>query len=410
MLELEADAIRIGLDSAHASLGVKWMLQGYRVVFVVIAMLIMSTLACNLTRSDEPEDSTQLINTTAAPTLQLISAPSIAVVNQPIVVEIEASVSSGSVTRVELQVNGLSVAQQSGTGANPFRTTLSWTPLRPGSIQISVVAYQGINASTPQTISVSVGNATGNSSDNDNNGSGGGIDTSFTPSAPNQGPCSAQMTTSLRLRSEPSTVGGADTIIYVFNIGDIAPILGRLADDSWYQVQSPATGQTGWVFYNSNDGQYFTQTGRCVDVPIISSPATATPVPTTVPTPTTAPPVAATPPDIVAVPITGNTSLQLNEGTAVGNYSLQVQNAGGSDTGAFDVLIVLPGGQQVTRQVANLSPGQVLNLADGGGQQQAVTFTTAGQRSISILADFEGVVTESNEGNNFQIIDIIINE
>lgn len=386
------------------------MLQGYRVAIGVIVLLVLSSLACNLTRSDEADDSTQLVNNTAPPSLRIIEAPNTATVNQPINVEIEAAASTGNVTRVELLVNGLPVTQQSGTGVNPLRTTLSWTPLRQGDIQISVVAYQGVSASTPQTRSLTVTNAPTGNNDND---TGGGTDnnTNFTPSAPNQGPCRARMTTSLRLRSEPSTAGGGATIISVFNVGDEAPVVSRLADNSWFQVQNPATAQQGWVFYNNNDGQYFTLIGRCVSVPVSTPPATATLAPTLQPTATpTIPPVALEPPDIVAVPISGNTNLQLGAGgTAVGNYSLQVRNDGGNDTGTFQVLIVLPGGQERVRTIDNLAPGQAFNLADSGDQQQ-ITFDAAGQRRISIFADFEDTVSESVEANNFEILDITITE
>jgi hypothetical protein len=386
------------------------MSEGYRATVWVIAMLVLATLACNLTQDDGSNDSTQLVNNTTPPSIRILNAPTSATVNQPINVEVEATANSGSVTRVEMLVNGLPVTQQSGTGQSTLRTTLSWTPLRQGEIRIAVVAYAGVTASPPQTLNLRV-TATPSQNPGDSGGGNGGVDTNLTPSAPNQGPCRAQMTTSLRLRSEPSTAGGAATIIRVFNIGTEAPIIARLPDNSWFQVQDPVTGQQGWVFYNNNDGQYFTLIGRCVGIPVAQEPATPTPQPTAFPTATTAPPVNAQPPDIVVLPISGSTNLQLDvNGTATGSYGLQVQNSGGSDTGAFQVLVVLPGGQEVVRNINNLSPGQTISVAEGGGGQQQITFTDAGQQRISIFADFDGSVTESSEANNVESLDIVISE
>lgn len=365
--------------------------------------LLLAALACNLTPSND--DSNGAVNNVSAspPTVTILSAPTAATVNQPLSVEVEARTTSGNVTLVELLVNGLSVVQQPGNGANPFRTTLQWTPLRQGTIQISVVAYQGISASTPQTLSLSVGNTPVSSNpDPIDSGSGGGSN-NFTPSAPNQGPCRAQMTTDLRFRSEPSTAS-ANTILTVFASGTEAPVLGRLGDNSWFQVTNPANGQSGWVFYNNNDGQFFTLIGVCVSIAVLQSPTTPTPIPTSTPAPT----IASNPADIVALPITGSTSIQLDSaGSATGTYSLRIRNNGGSNTGAFQVLIALPDGGELLRDVSNLAPGQELSLGDGGGQQ-VVTFTSAGQRAISIFADFRDTVSESNEGNNFQILDITI--
>ncbi len=211
------------------------------------------------------------------------------------------------------------------------------------------------------------------------------------------------MTTALRFRSVPDA-SSSDTIIRTFGINEEAAIQGRLGNNSWFQVTDGQSGRVGWVFYNNSDGDYFTLVGSCVNVPVVSAPATSVPTPTL----TLAPTLAAAPADIVALPITGSTELQLVNGLATGAYSLRVQNNGGSNTGPFKVLVVLPGGQEIVRDIANLAPGQSISVADG--EQQNVTFTSAGLSQISIFADFEDTVPESNEGNNFTLREINVTE
>jgi subtilase family serine protease len=69
------------------------------------------------------------------------------------------------------------------------------------------------------------------------------------------------------------------------------------------------------------------------------------------------------------------------------------------------VQIVLPGGQEIIRQINNLVAGQTLNVADGA--QQTVTFTSPGTHQISVFVDFTNTVQESNEANN--IAQLVIN-
>ncbi len=57
-------------------------------------------------------------------------------------------------------------------------------------------------------------------------------------------PAATVLATTLNVRSFPSTVGS--TVLTKVNAGGVYPVVGRLADNSWWQIQ--ANGQTGWVF------------------------------------------------------------------------------------------------------------------------------------------------------------------
>ncbi|PJF39004.1 MAG: hypothetical protein CUN55_15625 [Phototrophicales bacterium] len=368
-----------------------------------IAILIIASLACNLTRSNDTSNTGNVVNvgSGAIPTVTILNRPTTAVVNVPLELEVEAQTSSGSITSVELYVNQVFVNRAISSGANPFRATLTWTPRIPGTVELSVIATSnnGVN-SAPQTLTVTI---TTNTTATQPAGSGGAGNATVSVPPSSTGPCRARMTTNLRFRSVPDT-SSSDTIIRVFNINEEAAVQGRLGDNSWFQVLDSQTGQLGWIFYNNSDGDYFTLVGSCINVPVVSAPVTQTPIPT----PTTAPTLAASPADIVALPITGNTELQLVNGSATGSYSLRIRNDGGANTGPFKVLIVLPGGEEIVREISNLAPNQTISVADG--EQQNITFTTAGLTQISVFADFEDTVPELNEGNNFTLREINVSE
>lgn len=380
-------------------------LRKYAVPWVLL-MLLMTALACNLTPSDDNNNNntsnTSNVSTgNSVPTVTILNPPTTATVNVPLEIQVEARVDSGSITSVELYVNQVRVNLTIASGANPYNTTLTWTPRIPGTVTMSVVASSNTQISSSQEISVVISNTpvTDPGSGSNNTGGSGGS-TSFTPNAPDIGPCRALMTVALRFRSVPDT-SSADTIIRTFNINEEAPIQGRLGDNSWFQVRDNVTGQTGWVFYNNSDGDFFTLIGSCISVPVLENPVvTQVPIPTSTPAPT----ISSSPADLVALPISGNTNLQLSGGVATGSYSLRIQNVGGTNSGPFRVLVVLPGGQEITRDVANLGPNESVSVADA--DQQTVTFSSAGTFQISILADFEDTIPESNEGNNFASISI----
>lgn len=363
--------------------------QGIRAVAWLIFIMTLASLACNLSKKDENGTDSPLSDATTPPTVSVVNPPTVAAVNQAITVQVEAIDPLGrGVTNVELRVNDRPVdskASPDPNGTTPFNVNLTWTPVRAGSIKLSVVAWRRNVPSAEQAFNLTVGSTAVPTST-----SVGG--TTATLVAPNLGPCRARVDTAgLRMRSTPDS-NRTDNIITTFALNEEPRILGRLANNSWYQVQDTTSPQIGWV-----SGGYVTVLGVCNNVPVVSPPAT----PTVAPTNTLPASAAPSPADLVALPISGRVSVQLNSsGTATELYSLTIQNIGGSDSGAFQVQIVLPGGQEIIRQVTNLGAGQSLNVADGS--QQSVTFTTPGTQQISLHVDYLNGVAESNEANNIQ--------
>src|SRR5690606_7796983 len=103
---------------------------------------------------------------------------------------------------------------------------------------------------------------------------------------PNDPTCRVLTTTGLNLRSGPST---NYNVITVLAAGAVAPIVGRVGTNEWWQVRVNTT--VGWV-----SGAYTNVYGNCGSVPIVNppasptSPVTPTVAPTWTPLPTWTPP------------------------------------------------------------------------------------------------------------------------
>lgn len=371
--------------------------QSSRAVMGVVVALVVATLACNLTKDDSAGDSV-LTGSNTPPTVAIRNNPTVGAVGQPLTIEVEAVDPTGQgVTRIELKVNDRTVDQKSSpdpNGTTPLVVNLTWTPVRIGNVSMQVVAWRGSVASVPATMALTVGSTlpTGTAA---SSGSG----TNFTPVAPTLGPCRARVDTdALNFRSIPDA-SSPDYIIDRFALNEEPLVLGRLADNSWYQVRDTTSTQIGWV-----SAGYVTLLGSCASVPVQAPPATSTPAPTNTPAPSASP----APADLVALPIGGAVVVNLDEsGTATEDYSLQIQNIGASNSGAFQVQIVLPGGSEIIQDVTNLVPGGTLNVAQAA--YQSITFTAPGTQQISIFVDLNNSVAESNEANNIAQLDITVN-
>jgi len=81
------------------------------------------------------------------------------------------------------------------------------------------------------------------------------------PINPN-GPCSVATGQNVNIRIGPST---AYNIAGTFNAGSTAPVIGRLADNSWYQIN--ANGVVGWV-----SAGVVVIGGQCGNVPVVPPP------------------------------------------------------------------------------------------------------------------------------------------
>ncbi len=362
-----------------------------RTISSLLIILLLASLSCNLSKSDS---SGNQIAVDAPLTVAMRPQTTTVAVGQALIVEVEARDPTDiGITRIELLVNGQIVdvktpAEAADTQA--FVANLTWTPgtRSIGAVTLAVRAWRNGTSGSSQTQQVTVTNSPIATSTQ-----AGGIN--YTPSAPTLEACSVNIDTQgLRLRSVPDT-SSDDTIIKNFNLNDKALVLGRLSDSSWYQVQDNA--QIGWVFAG-----YTTLQGNCGVIQVVSAPTTPTPAPTLTPIVTQPGPTSV---DLIALPISGNVSVELDQsGTATHTYSLVIQNIGTGPSGAFQVQVVLPGGEEQIRQVNNLAAGELLTLDEGA----AVTFNTPGTQQISVNVDFDNRVNETNESNNFALLTVIV--
>ncbi|MEO0564261.1 MAG: CARDB domain-containing protein [Chloroflexota bacterium] len=219
---------------------------------------------------------------------------------------------------------------------------------------------------------------------------------------PNDPTCRILTNVALNYRSGPSTDFDR---LGTFSAGQQVPIVGRLGDNSWWQVQA-SSFTVAWV---SSD--FTTEYGNCIGIPIVASPptptstaATATPTntPTPIPTstsePTNTPLPSSTPrpADLIVSNITGNDELVLDGGSVEERFTATITNSGGQTTGPFTVTArFLPGGDVVEMgTVSSLDAGaSILLSAD-------LTFEAVGEFTVQITADSEDTVEELSDVNN----------
>ena len=366
-------------------------------VFSLLMMLSLTALACNLTSNDN--QPTQ-VGPLRAMTAQIISpsANTAFPVGQPITVQAKVTDPDGTgVTRVELRANNIVVDQKpslNAAGDKDLTINLTWdAPSAPGNVVLSVIPYRGATRGTTANAQILVVDSNIATTQATVAGGSGGPTAVFTV-VPTYNPnCRARIDANrLNFRSSPEVT--EDNLLGYFVIGDEAPMLARLSDNSWYQVRAIVSTQTGWIA-----GSYTTLLGNCSSIP-----TTSFTTPTPPPTPTLAPSQAPSKPNIVALQPSGLSSLPAGlDGTASATYTFTIQNTGGQATGAFVVVISLPDGNQVTENITNLTPGQSLSFPSGG---LTVTFTSPGLHRITYAADAQFQVDESNEGDNLQFIDV----
>jgi hypothetical protein len=368
--------------------------QAFLALLGLILLLGLTALACNFT-SEEEESSVPVSQSNGQIVVNIISPVerSVFQIRDEVVVQAEVrDPGSGTISRVELFVDN--AAQPVSRLVNPAGSTVTfrWTlPPVTGDRTLRVRAYSSDDDWREDTVQIVVlstvpGSGTATSS------SGTGL----TPIAPTYDPtCRAHVeVTALNMRNAPNVETG--NIITRLQSGDEPEVVGRLADSSWYQVQDVRSLNRGWI--SSGSGQYVTLMGNCGNIPVVSPPTTPTPIPTQTPT------AGLTLPDLVAVQISGPTTVNLGEnGRATASYVMVIRNAGQADSGTFRVRMVLPGGLEVFQEVSNLVPGQQIAIPDGG---QTAEFTTPGMVQFFLSVDYLNSVRESDEGNNLQSITV----
>jgi hypothetical protein len=316
------------------------------------------------------------------------------------------------VTRVQLAANNQivkTVSSESPSGQRNFQVVLDYTPRETGTVTLQILAYRDAIASDPALVTIVVKTAitapTATSGISVPGQPGGGV-----PQPPvidpNDPTCRALTNTNLNLRTGPGTNYDRITVLAA---GAVVPIIGRVADNSWWQVRSGSS--TGWV-----SAQYTSVYGICTATPIVAAPPTPTGI---VPTATNRPPgpptVTNTPipagnpnlvvasisiggPVSITVPLDGNVTYSAvitNRGTAAaGPFTVVGQsiNTTGTPTPAFPGT----GGASSIGVVNSLGAGNSITL------NGMVTTVTAGQAyTIWVTVDPNNQVNEgSGESDN----------
>lgn len=357
--------------------------------------LVFVLTACNL--SSEPDNLQPLVTatgiTSGRPTVRIVSPAnnSEVVLNSEVLITVEASDPVG-VQRVQLIAGGQivkTVSSEAPTGDRTMSAVLDYRPRSEGTLNLQVIAYRGALASEPASLSLVV-------RQNVQQVTATSVPVNNAPVInPNDPTCRVLTTTGLNLRSGPST---NYAVITVLSAGTVAPIVGRIGTNEWWQVRVNTT--IGWV-----SGAYTNVYGNCGSIPIVNpppsptSPVTPTVAPTWTPLPTWTPPPTAAPtqPDLVISNVSGPQTLSLSGASeVVAEYAVTITNLGGPVGGQFsNVIVKNPGNIQIP-----------LGVVGGLGREQSifltveVTFGSAGDYTLEFRPDADQTVSESNESNN----------
>lgn len=387
------------------------------------ARLLLLTLvaglltACNLTNQQEvlPTNTPPPV-ISGRPTVT-ITAPQTGSefqVEREILVTASATDDVG-VTRVQLLANGQpvrTVLSENELGDRQKNIALGYTPRVAGEVRLSVVAYRGNTASDPAEISVRVVSqviATATQA----TGGGGGGSGPVVPTIDISDPtCRARARTNLNMRQGPNV---SFPVLRVLGAGETLPIIGRLGNNTWWQLRSGTT--VGWVSADFTD-----VFGVCNNVPIVQPPVTPT-VPATIaptatiqPSNTPVPPPTSTPqpPDLMISSLTGPQNVTIGAGqTSVRQrYNLTVANIGGRASGEFDIDVTITNLTTGTSVPLNPPLAAVSNVRrnEAIALDFEVEFTAAGSYSIDVVLDPTNDVPELSEANNNALLRVTVTQ
>ena len=384
-----------------------------RVRMIAFLLLSLVLTACNLGTKAVPTVLPTITPnnnapSTERPVVQILSPQNGTEVVVGETVFVNAAITNArGVTSVQMFVNG-NVAKvlpfADDADADSRNALLDFTPASEGNIELRVVAYKGDILSEPATLQLvvrsSIAAVTATSAPQSN----------VPQIDPNDPTCRALINTGLNFRTGPST---DYDIITVLSTGTLAPIIGRLGDNSWWMLR--VNTREGWV-----SAQYTTVYGVCNAVPIVTPPPSPTPQNQPTATPTTSPTATftvapantatftptATPgqPDLVIANITGDTSVIIPSGSSdvTTSYSIVVTNTGSGASGAFVVVHELNNVEIDSPAVSNLSPGESITLTVD------ITFDAAGTYTLVSRADPDNTVSEVSEVNNTGTINVSV--
>lgn len=373
-----------------------------RLLLGLLTMLMFG--ACNLgniPETEEPLVTEEPVIQAGKPQVTITSPENGAEfeVGEQILISVNASDSVG-VTGIQLVANGSIVKRVSSDTASGYKNypaVLDYTPRAAGEVLMQVIAFRGATASDPQELTVEVVSDTDSGSGSSGSGSSGsgtsgsvGNAGPVRPSIPNDGVCRALTTTNLNLRSQPTTSAG-NNVVTVLPTYTLTTVIGRLGNNSWWQVQYSTI--TGWV-----SAQYTELSGNCQNVPVQATPTpTPTPLPATA-TPTLTPTITNTPaplkPDLLVTNIVGNQEVTLSGPPVTLTYSVTVTNIGIGAAGQFTVKLYVDNVEEEEWVVSGLDRAQSVALTT------ELTWSAAGTYDIRVNADTGNQVEELSDVNN----------
>lgn len=387
----------------------------YRAIVLVLLTTWILT-ACNLGREDnddnEPTDTVATIDPGGQPEVTILSPEEgdEFVVDEPILISINATDTVG-VTSVQLLANGTvarSVASESATGDTQREFLLDYTPRNEGELTLEVVALRGGVESAPATVNVVVRSTQSQVVATPQPGNNVPIIN------PNDPTCRGLVNTRLNFRRGPDT---SFDVIRILDTGELLPVVGRLADNSWWQLSSGAN--IGWVARD-----FITLYGVCSSVAVISIPTPTSNVPTSTPTatstntsipptstsiPTDAPTPTPATPNVQVTNIAGATQVVIpaDADSVTIQYSVAITNRGGVINQQFStsgrLLPSLPNeGQFDVGVVGRLDANQSINL------NFTVTFDTPGSYILQVTADNDNEIAEDNESDNSGTLNVTV--
>lgn len=373
-----------------------------RVPALLLALLLVATTltACNLSNQEE-----QL--PTATPTTQVDTKPIVTItspangsearVNTQVLITANVRDDIG-VTRVTMTANGQTVKTVSSdqtSGEKEKNWVLDFMPLVTGDVQLQVIAYRNAIASDPANLTVRVVavQATTTSLPNPGVTQGPVIN-------PNDPTCRAVPTTGLNFRSGPGT---NYAVLTQLSTNSVIPVVGRLGDNSWYQLNN--FGTLGWVA-----GGFVNLYGSlCSSVPVIQAPSTPTPPPSATQPATATPTITHTPsptpgtPDLVVTQFDDmdtNTedivlTIPAGQTEVQAEFSITIANIGSRRSGQFTLRLRAGSNTKAeTVIIGNLSRDEAVSYV------VPYTFTAAGEYILEAFVDSGNEVTEISEANN----------
>lgn len=377
---------------------------------LLAGLLLPLLTACNLAPDEDPivPTPTTSVDVGGKPTVTINSPASGAsfTVNNEILVSATA-VDTVGVTRMQLFANGSivkTVTSETVAGTQNFNAVLDYLPTQTGSVTLRVLAYRSTIVSDPQEITVNVVSATVPTATSLPGGGGDSGGSTFPTIDPNDTTCRARANTGLNMRQGPNTSFG---IIRILAAGEVLPIIGRLGDNTWWQVQSGLS--VGWV-----SAPFTSVYGNCFNVPVVTpatptGQATITPIPTATLTNTPPPPPTLTPvpqpADLVVPSLNGPTVITLPAGSTgvTRTYNFTVTNTGQKNSGQTMTSVrVLPGGSPVLISTGSLRGGESVAL------QAELTFTATGSFQVEVVVDSESAVAELSEVNNKALLSVTV--